>query len=307
LSTKRCSQCGATVELAEDASSATCAFCDSTLVAHEEQGEPPDRAATFAVPRERAGLLLAGFLQGSWLAPEALRRASKPEELRSVMVPFYAYDAIARSEFRCSVGIYWWRTETYTTMVNGKMVTRTRRVRETEWQPLSGTHGRRWHDHLVSASRGLSEAEANELEPFDLGRALAFAPALTAGLEAEHPTIPHDEARHTAHAELARLETQTIAKQHLPGDTHRALTSSTEVEIEAVRLVLLPVWISVYRGPAGAVRLLVNGQTGEVVGSVPRSKMKIGCLVGLALVALLAVLAALGGLAGIGALVGALS
>jgi hypothetical protein len=60
--------------------------------------------------------------------------------------------------------------------------------------------------------------------------------------------------------------------------------------VDGVRLVLLPVWIAAFRTPKGPLRLMVNGQTGEVVGRVPRSAAKVGCLVAVVLVILVAIL-----------------
>lgn len=279
MATRGCESCGATVDVDEAVLATTCAFCDSALVNSDAAREPVDLVAPFEVSRDRAGALLRGFLQGRWLAPESVRTASRPEELRSVLIPFWVYDATARTSFSATVGIHWYRTETYTTYENGKLVTRTRQVKETDWHPFSGTHARRWTDHLVSASRGLVEGESNALEPFDLGRALPFAPALVAGQTAERPTVDRAQAEATARQELAQREADAIAGGHLPGDTHRDLHSSTDAAVDRVRLALLPVWIAAVRGPTGPIRLLVNGQTGEVVGSIPTSWTKVGCLV----------------------------
>ena len=304
MAARRCPQCGATIEVDETLMSARCAFCESAMVDDDSTREPVDTVAAFDVPRARAADLLKGYLQGNWLAPESVRRAARADELSPVLIPFYAYDALARTTFTARVGIYWYRTETYTTIENGKTVIRTRRVQETDWHPFEGSHARRWFDHLVSASRGLAEHEANALEPFDLGRAKPFSPAMTAGLAAEHPTVPHEEAKRVAGQELAELEQRTIAASHLPGDTHSGMHSNTTSKIEKVRLVLLPVWIAAFPGPAGAIRLLVNGQTGEVVGEVPRSNWKIGCIV-VAVIALVGgVILALTGSVSIMALVG---
>jgi len=298
MAARRCEQCGATVELPDGAMGATCAFCDSALVESAEQAEQVDAVASFDISRERAGALLRDHLQGNWMAAESVRRAAQPDELRSVLVPFYAYDAVARTQFSAKIGIYWYRTETYTTVVNGKSVTRTRQVKETDWQGFSGSHAKRWFDHLVSASKGLVEEEANALEPFDLGRALPFSPALTAGLEAEHPTIERATAKGTAAQELSEREKSAISAGHLPGDTHRSLKSESKVEVERVRLVLLPVWVSAFSAPQGSIRLLVNGQTGEVVGQVPRSKWKVGCAVVGVILAVFAALLAVSVLGG---------
>lgn len=282
---RRCSACGANVELPAAVRSTTCAFCDSALVdAAADAAEPVDGVAAFGVDAGVAADRLRGYLAGHWFAPETVRRAARPDELRGVLVPFWVFDAVARSSFSARIGIYWYRTETYTVTQNGKRVTKTRRVRETEWFPLEGSHVRQWFDHLVSASRGLPESEANALEPFDLGAALPYAPALVAGVVAERSTIPRAEAAATAGKELARLEQEVIGRSHLPGDTHADLRSSTQSQLAPPRLVLLPVWIAVVRGPKGPIRLSVNGQTGEVVGAVPRSGTKIALLVALILI-----------------------
>lgn len=275
MAIRQCPTCGAAVEVDATVLSTACAFCDSPLVDSDHAGEPVDAVASFVVPKDRASALLKGYLQSHRLAPEAVRKAAETEALDAVLVPFYAYTATALSEYSAQVGIHWDRTETYTTTENGKTVTKTRTVQETEWFPLSGTHKRRWTDHLVSASRGLPESEANALEPFDIGRLKPFNPALTAGLMAEHPTLGHTEAHDVARNELAALEKRAIASNLLPGDRYQSLQTQTAVDVTGVRLVLLPVWIAAVKADGAVLRLLVNGQTGEVVGKVPKSWTKI--------------------------------
>lgn len=295
MSARRCSACGATVRVPEGKRAATCAFCDSALVDDDaQQLAPVDRVVPFVVPRDRAGRLLKAFLAGQWFAPESVRRASDPSALDDVLVPFWVYDAVARTTFSARVGIHWYRTETYTVTVNGKRQTRTRQVRETEWFPLEGSHVRQWFDHLVSASKGLAESEANALEPYDLGASLPYAPALVAGVAAEQPTIPRAVAEQVARKELGELERRVIASSHLPGDTSADLRTSTDSTLEEPRLVLLPVWIAAVRTPQGTLRLLVNGQTGEVVGEVPRSWVKIGVAVAVVLGTILSIVLCLG-------------
>ena len=305
----QCSSCGAAVGLPASVRATTCSFCGSALVdAAADASEPVDRIVPFRVTGDQASARLREFLSARWFAPESLRRNTRPDELRGVLVPFWVFDAVARTSFAASVGVHWWRTETYTVQVNGKTETRTRRVQETEWFPLEGSHLGQWFDQLVSASRGLSEAEANALEPFDLGEALAYSPPLVAGLTAERATLSLADAERTAATEIAALEERAVAAKHLPGDTHRGLQTSTESQLQPPDLVLLPVWIAVVKGPAGQLRLLVNGQSGEVVaGKIPTSWVKVGLvitviLLGLGMVLLVvlgggALLAAIGGVA----------
>lgn len=241
----------------------------------------------FRVPRKGASQAIARHLATRWFAPEALRTGAQEQSLHSAFLPLYAWTARARSRFDSTVGIDWTRTETYTTTVNGKTVTRTRTVRETEWFPLSGEHGIAWDDHLVSASRGLAEWEATALEPFDLGAARPWDPSLVAGHVAEHATIPHPEAQVTAEAQVRALAADDVRGDFQPGDRSRGVQVHTDVSLDGPRLVLAPVWIAVLQGGEHTVRLLVNGQTGEVAGKVPHDPFKIAGAVlgGLTLVA----------------------
>lgn len=278
----QCNSCGAAVDLPPDVMSTDCRFCDSPMVDTSSRSEPVDRVVPFSVDRERAAILLLKTLQAAWMAPEAVRRSARPRDLQAVMTPFYRYEALARTRWSADVGVEWKRKEQVTTTdSDGNPTTRTKTVTETEWFDLDGTHAHLWQDHLVSASRGLDEAESNELEPFDLGRSLPFDPAHLAGLTAEHPTIPHDEARRTAHAELEEAEKSLIASEFLPGDKSRRVDVSTEVDVREVQLVLLPVWIAVAGQGEDAIRMLVNGQTGEVVADLPTSWWKVAMFVGL--------------------------
>jgi len=276
--------------MSEGRLSDNCSFCETPLVRSEAvAAEPIDLVAPFRLNSQQAAGRLQQFLSGKYWAPEAVRNASDPEDLDGVLVPFWCYDAVARSTYDARVGIYWYETKTETVWVNGKRETRTKRVRHTEWHHLSGSHVHVYTNHLVSGSKGLPEEEANELEPFDLGLAQPYDIAMLAGQIAERPTVDHHQAQQTATQELAQLENQNIVN-FLPGDLCRDVTNQTTTEVSDVKLVLLPVWIATYRHKEKLFRLLVNGQTGEVVGVVPRSNMKIAVAVGCSLMVFFALL-----------------
>ncbi|MCA9571637.1 MAG: hypothetical protein KC656_27550, partial [Myxococcales bacterium] len=278
---RQCTNCGAAVEVDDAVLSATCRFCDSPLVDGARAAEVVDGVVPFTVPKARARDAIVRWLAGLWFVPTALQRASRADELGAVFVPAYAHEALCRSRWTARIGLHWTRTETYTTVENGKTVTKTRQVTETEWFPTSGTHAVVWHDHLVSASQGLSEAESNALEPFDLGQAVPFAPEVVAGVAAEQPTRTHAEVDAVAHDELLGRARDAVARL-LPGDRSSGLSVQTDVDVQGVRLVLLPVWIAAVTAGGHTVRVLVNGQTGEVVGQVPTDWGKVVVAVGAA-------------------------
>lgn len=281
----QCTSCGAATLVQPELVSTGCTYCHSQLVDGERAAPVVDRVAPFRIPRRAAQQRLAQHLSRRWWAPEALRRRARKGELRAdtlrgVLVPFYAYEATCRSRFRTQVGVHWMRSEThYEPGKDGKPGKRvTKQVQETEWFPLAGTAVADWHDHLVSASAGLSHAETSALAPFDLGRAVAFDARLLAGWEAELPSRERAAVDGDAVAQLRRLESRRIDKEVLPGDTHRHTSVDSDVQVRGVRLALLPVWVVTWRYGDQARRMLIHGQTGRCVGGAPVSRVKIAAL-----------------------------
>jgi hypothetical protein len=280
------------VDLPPEILADTCAFCASPLVLSEGEGAPVDGVAPFVIGRKPAQERLARTLRDRWFLPSELRAATvRPEKLKGVLVPFWVFDVVVRSTWSARQGVEWEREERYEEVDDdGDTVTRTRTVREVEWFRTRGSHARSFRDHLVSGSRGLPEAESNALEPFDVGAARSFEPALTAGWIAERPTVGREEAEAVLLDELRQREREAVA-EFLPADQVRSLRVDVhDARAERPpRLLLLPVWIATYRGSGATFRLLVNGQTGEVVGRTPVDKAKVA----VAVVAVAAVLAAL--------------
>ena len=270
----QCPQCGAQVDLPPTRISTECAFCESPLVESTAQKLDIDRVAPFDLSAEQAANRLRSEMRGRWMAPEEVRKKGKADDLEGVFLPFWAYDAEARSSYSVDIGLHYYETQTYTTVNSkGKRVTRTRRVQKTEWHPIEGTHVGDYRDQLVSASTGLPEDEANQLEPFDLGLCQPYNEALIAGWPAERPTVTDARADATARAEFIQLEDKEVAA-FLLGDGKRALQVNTDVTLGETELFLLPVWIARYKHKGEIFRLLVNGQTGEVVGLTPVSLPK---------------------------------
>jgi len=236
-----------------------------------------DLVAPFRIERSVAEQKLKEHLAGRFWAPNAIRKGIvRDHRLRGILVPFWAYTGVARSEYTAKVGIWWYETKTYRG-ADGK--TRTKTVRRTDWHHLSGTSIRSLECHLVSASTGLGEEESNRLEPFDCGRGKPFDSRLVAGFEAELASIERGDADQTAYEEVRGLEAARVRSSLLPGDEGSVTTMDIDIDLSKVELILLPVWIATWRFGNKSGRQLVNGQTGRVVGDVPNSHIKIALAV----------------------------
>jgi len=284
---KQCTGCGAVAEFPERGISTQCAYCDSPLVDTEAAMGVIDRVAPFRIKRSVAVQKLKEHLDGHFWAPTEIKKGILSDhKLRAVLVPFWAHFGTARSEYSGKVGIWWYKTVTY---VDSKGRVRTRQEKRTEWFAHSGTSICPVVGQLASASVGLPEAESNAIEPFDLGLAMPFDARFVAGWEAEVPSVKEEVADRIVRSEVAELEAHRIAWELLPGDLGEVESVQTDIQLDKVEIILLPVWMASWRHGETVHRQLVNGQTGKVIGDIPTSPKKVFTAVLLAgLVCLLA-------------------
>ncbi len=287
-----CRSCGASIVVEAVDRTARCAYCDSPqVVDRPATADRPDPlfAIGFAVDRRDATARLRRWLERRRWAPPALRRAAA-DRVRGVYLPTYLYSAAAHTRYEAVIG-----EDYYETRTDGK---RTRRVRRTEHRELAGRHACYLSDVLVTASAGVPNDEVERIEPYDLRALRRYAPTLVAGWPAEEPSLSRERCLELAREE-ARAAVGRAVRRFMPGDSCRDLRVETELRDESIDLTLVPVWVFAlrYRDDRPPVRLLVNGQTGEVAGTTPLSWGKIAA-------AAAAVLGVLGVLAVVGALLG---
>lgn len=300
----RCQGCGSEVKIDPDQRSYVCPFCTSSYVVEfspdVSRRQPPEFVIGFAVTADQAMETFRRWLAtGSLFRPADLRSASFAGNLRGVYLPFWSFSMLAQSRWSASIGEHWYRTETYTTTENGKTVTKTRTVQETEWWPLEGRHHEFHSGYLVSGSRGLGQRDAQRIQPFHLPALKRYEPRYLAGWLCEEYSVEREEALRACQAEFARREEAAVAA-FLPGDTHSNLAVATEFSQVNSDLVLLPVYLLSYRYRNRVYRFLMNGQTGQCDGDKPISGWRIAAVV-------LGVMVVVGLVVGLVALVGAIA
>ncbi len=287
----RCNNCGAEVATSPETRSYTCPFCDSTYVVEFPAGEnprqPPEFVIGFSITEEKARELFREWMHdNAWYRPGDLTMARITDKLRGIYLPFWSFSMLAESRWSAGIGEYWYKTETYTTMQNGKMVTKTRRVRHTEWWNLAGRHHRYYSGYLVSGSHGLPQEQADRIKPFHLPALKRYKPYFLAGWLNEEYTVQRDEAIERCRQEFHLWEQRNVAG-FMPGDTHRDLQVQTSFSKDNSDLILLPIYLLSYHYQGKLYRFLVNGQTGKIAGDKPISWRRIWAAIGSGVAALL--------------------
>lgn len=299
----QCETCGAALAIDAGVRTATCPYCASPSVV--ERPPSADRPAPafaigFQTTKEQARDSIRHWLRSQGFFRHSGLKTASIEEMRGVYVPAYLYTAMARSDYTARIGEDYQETETYTeTDAEGKTVTKTRTVTRTEWRNLAGAHACYVMDVLVTASRGVHNTELEYLEPYDLRALRRYDAALVSGWLAEEPSLTVAEC-----FELARAEAlQKIGRElsaFMPGDSHADLKYRSTLERESADLLLVPLWVMAARHDPQKppIRLLMNGQTGKILGRAPIAWLKVLAVV----LAVVAVVVGLGllvfGLAG---------
>jgi hypothetical protein len=283
-----CENCGASVRCDPDSRTAACPFCDTPYVIDR----PPDRTGRqtpefvlgFEIDRGRAEAIYRGWIGGRALfRPGDLAKAALADGLRGIYLPFWSFSVQANSRWRANIGEYWYRTETYTTRdSNGRTVTHTRQVREVEWAPLDGEHKDYYSLDLVSAAKGLPQQDFDQILPYRLDALRRYAPRYLAGWLSEEYTVDRDEALARSQAETRRREQESVAAL-LPGDTFANLEVETDFSEADSDLILLPVYLRSYCYGGTLYRVIINGQTGRIVGQEPLSTPRIATAIALIL------------------------
>lgn len=282
MTTFACGQCGAGLAF-EGGRTARCPYCDSPNFVERPAavGQPEPRfAVTFVGDAQLARRNLDRWLGSRHLLADSRLRHASVEELRGIYVPCYLYSAIATTRYAAEIGEQYTEVRTYTTYSGKRPVVRTRVVVKTEYRELSGVHVDYVSDVVVSASAGLSNAELERIEPFDLKQMRRFSPAMISGWIAEDYARAAGDCERSCRDEVDAMIGKAL-RAFLPGDSHRGLTWSTEVSRESMDPLLVPVWVFAvrYRKDREALRVVINGQTGTIAGKVPLSTWKVALLV----------------------------
>ena len=244
---------------------------------HRRTGPQPaahQAAVAAALPHHQAVDSYRKWIHSRWFAPSALKRRADQQRIFGSYVPAWTYDSNTTTPYRGQRGEYYYETQTYTTVENGKTVTRTRQVRKSRWYPASGTIRQFINDVLVLATRSLPPGYGEELQPWDLMELTPFDERYLSGFNAEAYNVDLPQGWGTAQ-EIVDGRIRGLIRNDIGGDEQRIDWYEVHHREMTFKHVLLPIWISAYTYNGRRFQFLVNGRTGEVQGERPYSAVKI--------------------------------
>jgi len=277
----KCQACGAVIMMDAKTVTQDCPFCGAHLQSQPKTAEPfiePGAVLPFKIDQNAARKTFTQWVGSRWFAPNAFKKIADLGRLAGLYVPYWTYDAMTFTFYTGQRGTYYYVTESYDAIVNGKAVRQTRQVRKTKWTYKEG-QVRNWFDEvLVVASKGLPAKYAEELAPWDLPQLVDFKSDYLSGFRTERYQVGLEEGFARAKI-LMQSEIEKLVRYDIGGDEQRIASMNTQYSGVIFKHILLPVWVSAYRYGGQLHRILINARTGEVQGSRPYSPWKIAGLV----------------------------
>ena len=276
--TVKCQSCKAITVFDPEKVGTRCDFCNSPeLVDYDEIRAPirPGSVLPFKVDRERVHATIKHWLGNRWFAPNSLKSRALVDTVHGVYVPYWTFDSEVYCPWTADAGYYYWVSESYTD-AQGKR--RTRQVRKTRWRPASGSINHTFDDILIAGSTGVDPKLLAKVENFPTTELVPYDKGYVTGWDVEHYQVVLFDA-----AKAARGKKHTIllglCSSEVPGDTQRNLRIHPTYSAETFKLILAPLWLLAYDFGRKRNQVLVNGYTGAIAGTYPKSAWKIFFLV----------------------------
>jgi hypothetical protein len=204
-------------------------------------------------------------------APNKLKNAALTDTVKGLYIPYWTFDAQVHSDWTAESGYYYYTTETYR---DSQGNTQTRQVQHTRWVPSSGAVDHFFDDELVPASKGVHEERLRNIEPFPTKELVAYNAGYLSGWVVERYQIDLISAAKEARVEMDSAM-ERMCSQEVPGDTQRGLEVNSDFSGQTFKHILVPIWLLTYNYGAKNFQVVINGYTGVISGTYPKSWVKI--------------------------------
>lgn len=270
----RCQHCQAISFFSAEQQGRACDFCGSTALVPFDEGTDiirPQSLLPFSQSEAQARGRLRQWYGSRFWAPNAFKRRVLTDTLHGVYLPYWTFDADASARYTAEAGTYYRDKD---------------KRQQVQWRRVAGQVAFHFDDTLVCGSRGVHSGLLRAIEPFPTTTGLVpYDAGYLSGWTVERYALDLKGAAEQGRQRM--LQTlEHLCVQDMRADTHRNLRLDARFERQTFKHVLLPVWLVSYRFGSRDFQGVVNGCTGQVAGEYPKSWVKIGLAVLLALAAL---------------------
>ena len=252
-----CDGCGAEFILPPNDISESCAYCASPhVVSHEKTREllDPDAIIPHAFDQRQAAKYLVAWVQKNEFTPQGTVRPPS-----GFYLPIWTFDF---------AGVISYSGQRYEDDDNPFKTGRNNRVVVTE----KGDYPVYIDDLILPANKGMNREAIKLLESYAFREAKPYDARYLANWAAEAYEIALGDASIEARSRAYKQYRKKIKRER--SDLMNLHTSSANMAIDSYKLLMLPIWITVYPFGGQAYQVFINGQNGAVRGELPSALVK---------------------------------
>ena len=249
-----CTSCGAELAVSDTEVSTWCAYCGQPTVVYSRVSKElkPDYVIPFKTTREQAIKEIRKSIRRTVFTPKAFKKF-EIEKVRGIYIPYYLFDVHFRNEQKLK------------SMDKNNSYQSWRIKGECKFEQIS-----------CDASSHLNDELTQRLEPFDYDEMQDFNAAYLSGFYAERNDLSVGQMKKFVSKRCNEMYTSMINKHFdLYPDKTEILSEHPSCAIKKSEYALFPVWFLTFRYKNEPYTILMNGQTGKIVGAAPFHKGKI--------------------------------
>ncbi len=249
-----CTTCGAELALTGVETSSFCAYCGQPTIVFDrmETCTKPDCIIPFTITRDTALKLIRDRLNKGALIPNEVKNF-QVEKICGIYIPYWLFDA------------------SYTDSMVIK--TRVKQGKSTTTKYYRVNSNCNLFYFPVDASKRLNDNTSRKLDPYDYSGIRPFNISYMSGFYSDRFDMGSDTMTMMAMSRAQNLMYEK-AKKKVPGSPQGMVDTAPVFHVRKKYYTMLPAWFMSFRYEFKTYTIMVNGQTGKVVGAVPYEKKK---------------------------------
>lgn len=253
-----CTACGAELAVNGVESSTFCSYCGQPTIVFNRVSstKKPKYIIPFAVSKNQAVTTIRKHLSSGFFVPKEIQNF-EIERVRGIYVPFWLYDIDYSDE----------------QYLSGKVKSGKSTVTKYYFRSAKTT----FHNLTLDASKQLSDESSQRLEPYHTERLREFDTGYLSGFYADCFDMSSEQLQSLAVSRSMRMFNEQVEKSVKASDV-TILQNNPKVNVTKAEYAMFPAWFLTFRYNDEPYTILVNGQTGKVVGAVPFNKAKVNAI-----------------------------
>lgn len=269
-----CPACGGPLNTTDHTAATFCPYCKSpTLIDTRFAGQyRPSRVLPFQFDKKEAQNKFKTWKGTGLLTPAKFKSAATMDKVQGVYVPYWLYS------YTGNVNLQGEGLNTRITRQGDDEII------ETDHYQINRTIQSTYENVPADASEAFPDENMNVLEPFDFTKLVNFTMPYMAGFTAD--TYDYSAAD-------LNEKVRTLVEQEMVTDATGTITEYQSLNLTGTQVnytdqraeyVYLPIWTLIFEYMGKKYPLYMNGETGEIDGVVPYSKLKALLIFGIAFV-----------------------